>query len=107
MYKTHPKIWSQFLVPRFIKNTVNSYSCIRCTPSFDIQFWGKKVRLIHETVRYVFFRNLKVENPKTFIQTHESCHAKYEHTHGVYEPIRLSNVHHHSGNHPVIRKVES
>ncbi len=52
MYKTHPKIWSYFLVPRFIKNTVNSYSCIRRTPTFDVQFWGKKVRLIHETVRY-------------------------------------------------------
>ncbi len=53
MYKTHHKIWACFLVPRFIKNTVNSYSCIRRTPSFDVQFWGKKVRLIHEMVRYV------------------------------------------------------
>ncbi len=51
VYKTHPKIWSCFLVPRFIKNTVNLYSCTRRTPSFDVQFWGKKVRLIHETVR--------------------------------------------------------
>ncbi len=53
MYKTHSKIWSCFLVPRLIKNTVNSYSCIRCTPSFNVQFWGKKVRHIHETVRYM------------------------------------------------------
>ncbi len=43
MYKTHPKIWSYFVVLRFIKNIVNSYSCIRRTPSFDVQFWGKKV----------------------------------------------------------------
>ncbi len=51
---THHKIWAYFLVPRFIKNTVNSYSCIRHTPSFDVQFWGKKVHLIYsyETVRY-------------------------------------------------------
>ncbi len=38
----HPKIWCYFLAPRFIKNTVNSYSCIKRTPSFDVQFWGKK-----------------------------------------------------------------
>ena len=42
MYKMHPNIWCYFLVPRFIKNKVNSYSCIKCTPSFDVQFWGKK-----------------------------------------------------------------
>ncbi len=53
MKKMHPKIWSCFLAPRFIKNTANSYSCIRRTPSFDVQFWGKKVSLIHETAQYV------------------------------------------------------
>ena len=42
MYKMHPKIWSYFLVPRFIKNTVNSYSCIRGTPPLKFNFGPEK-----------------------------------------------------------------
>ncbi len=37
MFLTQPKIWSYFLVPRLIKSTVNLYSCMRYSPSFEAQ----------------------------------------------------------------------
>ncbi len=36
--KTHPKIWSYFLVPRLLR----IQSRVRCTPSFDVQYLGNK-----------------------------------------------------------------
>ena len=38
---------------------------VRRTPSFGVQFWGKKVRLIHETVRY--FGHVIQGRPHTLI----------------------------------------
>ncbi len=42
VYKTHPKIWSYFLVPRFIRNTVNSYSSKKMHPFFWCTILGQK-----------------------------------------------------------------
>ncbi len=41
-----------FLVSGHIKIGVISYSCIRHTPTFGVQFWDKKVRFIHGWIRY-------------------------------------------------------
>ncbi len=47
----HPKFWPLFSGTKR-PNNETSYSCVRRTPSLDVTFWGKKVRLSHETVRY-------------------------------------------------------
>ena len=40
-----------FLVSAYIKTIVISYPCIRCTPTFGVQFWGKKVCPTHGWIR--------------------------------------------------------
>ncbi len=40
--KTHPKNSCCFGVFRCYKNNENSHPCMRRTPTFDAQFWGKK-----------------------------------------------------------------
>ncbi len=42
------------LVSGHIKIVEISYPCMRHTPTFGTQFWGKKVRLVHGWIRYVF-----------------------------------------------------
>ncbi len=52
-HKTHPQFYLGFLVSGCIKIIVISYRCTRCTPTFGVKLWGKKLRFIHGWIRYV------------------------------------------------------
>ena len=52
MCKTHTKTNYTFGVFRYYQHNENAYPCTRHTPTFDAQFWGKKMRLVHGWIRF-------------------------------------------------------